>query len=351
MIVRAGLYGTGAFATFLALTLRNSSTLSIRAVASRDLDRARAFSQTQSIQTAYGSFEAMLDDDDLDAIVIASPPADHAPRALQAVRAAKHVLVEKPLATELEDAADVIAAADEAKRIVAVNYPMPYTDVVTAIGAIARWATASALRRIDVQNVASCSGLGDDHWFWDPRMSGGIFVEHGVHFFDWCGSLLGPPQSAIAWAAQSGARQDRVFAAIGHEGGALATYYHAFIATPQTERTRVDIAFDGCDLTAQGWIPTRLTVRGAVAKDAADVVRKLRRPALRESRLDDAVVFDAGPKQRVYSKGILALADDFAAAISSRAHAMTVDPRRGFESLRVAVAAREAARVGRSQVL
>jgi predicted dehydrogenase len=214
---------------------------------------------------------------------------------------------------------------------------------VQAIAAITTSGAAGKLRRIAVENIASCEGLPDDHWFWDLTLSGGIFVEHGVHFFDWCGSLLDAPESVIAWSAQSGRRQDRVFAAVSHAGGALATYYHAFIAKSEDERTHVSIAFDSCDIVVDGWIPTRMTLRGPKAQVAADTVRKMHRSMLRESAGPDGVVFDAGPKQAAYAAGVSSVAADFARAVASPSHRMLVDGKRALSSLRVAVAARESA--------
>jgi len=207
-------------------------------MSSRSPAHARAFAAEHGIERACESYEAMLALRDLDVIVIASPPADHAPKALEAIDAGKHVFVEKPLATDVGAARRVLDAADRAGKIVGVDFPMPYTPIVRAIGAIAAAGAAGEIQSLALENIASCDGLSDDHWFWDPAVSGGILVEHGVHFFDWCGALLGAPRQALGWLGGTERRQDRAFAAIGHERSRLATYYHAFIAAAPEERTR-----------------------------------------------------------------------------------------------------------------
>lgn len=344
--LRGGLHGAGAYAAFVVESLKTSDALSIAAVSSRRPEHAREFAADHGI-IACDSFEALIARDDIDVVLIATTPADHAPRAMSALAAGKHVISEKPLATTVTEAEAILAAARDAKKIVSVDYPMPYTDVVRAVNAIAAARTAGELRRVAIENIASCEALPDDHWFWDPAVSGGILIEHGVHFFDWCGALLGRVETVDGWAARSGRRQDRMAAMVGHVGGALATYYHAFIARAADERTRAHLAFDSCDAHIEGWIPIALRLSGRKAQDAAEAVRKLQLPTLRESTAGEAIVFDAGPKARAYANGVRSLAADFAAAVRSRAHRMTVDGPRALESLRVAAAATDSAAQGR----
>jgi len=349
--MKAGLYGAGAFAGFIAQTMAQRGPLRVAAISSRTPAHAREFGAKHGIGRVCESYEAMLALDDIEAVIVASPPSDHAPKALAAIAAGKHVFVEKPLATEVDAARSVVDAAVRAGKIVGVDFPMPYTPIVRAIGAIAASGAAGELQSIAVENIASCEGLPDDHWFWDPAVSGGILIEHGVHFFDWCGALLGVPREAIAWVGGTPKRQDRVFAAIGADRSKLATYYHAFIASSAEERTHAVACFDGCDAIADGWIPTRLRLTGRRAKAAADAVRALRSPGLQERSVGGEAWFDAGEKQRLYADGIAAVAEDFCAAVSDPNHRRIVDARRAFEAVRVAAAFRAAARSGQSQAL
>lgn len=289
----------------------------------------------------------MLARGDLDAIFIANPPFRHGPDALAALDAGKHAFVEKPLATNVDQGAIVLAKAALHDRVVGIDYPMPHTAVVRALHAIAGSGVGGPLLRVAVENVASCEGLADDHWFWNPASSGGILVEHGVHFFDWCGSLLGAPELVWGWSAHNGTREDRAFAAVSHAGGALATYYHAFVATSASERTRASLAFDTLDVEVEGWIPNVLRLSGPSAKDAATVVRNLGEPVLKDIAAGGGrFAFDAGPKALAYASGVQDAARDFARAALDRSHARLVDDRRALESLRVADAARRAAAVG-----
>ena len=87
----------------------------LSAVASRDADRANAFAREHGIPRAYGSYEDLIDDPDIDALYIPLPNSLHRDWVIHAVRAGKHVLCEKPLALNAADCFEMAAAAEEAE--------------------------------------------------------------------------------------------------------------------------------------------------------------------------------------------------------------------------------------------
>jgi predicted dehydrogenase len=94
--------------------IQRSRNGEVVAIASRDPDRATAAAAELGIAAAYGSYEALLADDDVDAIYLPLPNDLHAPWTIAAVEAGKHVLCEKPLAMSAAQAAEMAAAADTA---------------------------------------------------------------------------------------------------------------------------------------------------------------------------------------------------------------------------------------------
>jgi predicted dehydrogenase/aryl-alcohol dehydrogenase-like predicted oxidoreductase len=106
--LRWGIISTGRIAHVFADQLPSSATGLLVAVASRDLARAQAFG---SGVRAHGSYEALLADDDVDAVYIATPHPLHARWAIAAAEAGKHVLCEKPLAMNVAEAEAVVEAA------------------------------------------------------------------------------------------------------------------------------------------------------------------------------------------------------------------------------------------------
>ena len=345
--LKAGLYGAGAFGRFVVQALSGSPHVSVVAVASRTPARAETLARDEGVRRAHTTLESMLADPDVDVVIIATPPAEHGRQALEALQAGKHVFVEKPLATSLDDAERLVREAASRKLVAAVDYPMLYSPLVEAAALFNTSRLMGPLLRISTENIASCRGLDDSHWFWNKDLSGGIFVEHGVHFFDWCGRIAGTPQRVVALTDAHGIREDRVFAAVEHAGGAMASYYHAFIAQPETERTRAVLSYEGVDVVLDGWIPTRLHMAGHSAAVATTTIRRMLRRTV-ESIPDPSVgfYFGAGPKQALYAECVRAAFEDMVRAIREPGYVARIDARAALPSLRVAIGAREAASTG-----
>jgi len=93
--------------------IQASSNGDLIAVASRDADQARAFADAGGIPTAYGSYEALLDDERIDAVYVPLPNSMHREWTIRAAEAGKHVLCEKPLALNASECDEMAAAARE----------------------------------------------------------------------------------------------------------------------------------------------------------------------------------------------------------------------------------------------
>ena len=118
------------------------------------------------------------------------------------------------------------------------------------------------VQRFAFENDASDEHLPPDHWFWDEATSGGIFIEHGVHFFDAAHLLLGTaPLSVSATAAhREDGTTDLVSATALHPGGALATHTHGFSHADRCERQAWRMDHGAAEVRVEGWIPLRARV-------------------------------------------------------------------------------------------
>lgn len=115
-----GILGTGGIARKAMLpALGAAEGCRVAAIASRDLARAKTLADRFDIPTAYGSYNAVLADPDIDAIYNPLPNHLHVPLTLRALAAGKHVLCEKPLALTLAEAQEVAKAAQTSGRMVA----------------------------------------------------------------------------------------------------------------------------------------------------------------------------------------------------------------------------------------
>lgn len=108
--IRWGILSTANINKALIDPIRQSPRSELVAVASRDLSKAEAYAQEHAIPTAYGSYEALLADPNIDAIYNPLPNTLHAEWTIKAADAGKHVLCEKPLVTTLAEFDQVVAA-------------------------------------------------------------------------------------------------------------------------------------------------------------------------------------------------------------------------------------------------
>lgn len=121
-----GLIGTGNIANNrLAPAVANVPGVQLWSVLSRDLSRAASFAERHNAQSPHPIFSdlhLMLDDPDLHGVIIATPDKLHAEQAILSLKRGKHVLVEKPMATDIESASAMVQAAIKADRCLAVAY-------------------------------------------------------------------------------------------------------------------------------------------------------------------------------------------------------------------------------------
>jgi xylose dehydrogenase (NAD/NADP) len=118
-VLRWGLLGTARINRMVIPPLRVSPGNRLLAVASRDADKAAAYAREWGIERAHGSYEALLDDPEVDAVYVPLPNHLHAEWTIKSARAGKHVLCEKPLALSVAEVDEIASAARESGVVVA----------------------------------------------------------------------------------------------------------------------------------------------------------------------------------------------------------------------------------------
>ncbi|MBI2190585.1 MAG: Gfo/Idh/MocA family oxidoreductase [Armatimonadetes bacterium] len=108
--VRWGILGTGMVAGWLRQGFRGCQKAELWAVASRSPDRARAFAEKHQIPAAHGSYESLLADSSIEAVLVTLPNTLHREWVERSAQAGKHVLCEKPLAMSARDVQAMIEA-------------------------------------------------------------------------------------------------------------------------------------------------------------------------------------------------------------------------------------------------
>ncbi|MCD4824986.1 MAG: Gfo/Idh/MocA family oxidoreductase [Phycisphaerae bacterium] len=266
-----GLIGCGAFGLFCLDTYRQMEEVRPIAVADMHQNVAEDFAREFNL-VALGDPLELINMPEVDMVHIATPPSSHHELVLQAVRAGKHVLCEKPLALKTAHADEMLAVAWDAKKIVPVNFVLRYNAVSRAVKAIVDSGVLGSVLAARLTNCAGDTPLHNDHWFWEKSVSGGIFIEHGVHFFDLYRQWLGPGEviASHTETRPGTTKEDRVMCTVRHENGALASHYHGFDQIALMDRTNHRITCEMGDIWVDGWIPLYLTVDAAVDDDGAE---------------------------------------------------------------------------------
>jgi predicted dehydrogenase len=265
--VGVGLVGAGAFGEFCLEAFAAMPEVKFVGIADIELDRARRLAERYGTRV-YGSLDALLENPTLHIVALNTPPYLHAEQGLTALRAGKHLFCEKPLALTYEDGQQLIKAAEENRVLLTVDYVMRHNPFWSAAVRLAQSGVLGAVRHMDLANHAAGLALPDTHWFWDKALSGGIWIEHGVHFFDafaWVAGHKGQVLSSTAYQRDDG-KTDRVEALCRYRDAA-AHFYHGFDQSGQSEQTTVRITFEQGYVTLQEWIPTALELLAVVDQD------------------------------------------------------------------------------------
>ncbi|KOG60305.1 MULTISPECIES: Gfo/Idh/MocA family protein [Streptomyces] len=310
------LVGCGDFGTFVLEAIRDIPGLRIVACADADRPHAQRLA-AQHDATVHTGVEEVAALPDVDVVVVATPPAAHADAAVTALQAGKHVFCEKPLALTVEDAARVEAVSRRSPGVLVVDHVLRYNPVLRLLQRLGEEHLLDRLRRFAFENDASDEDLGADHWFWDPARSGGIHVEHGVHFFDAANVLMGaePLQVQGIEVRRDGGPVDIVVATATHPGGAVATHAHSFTHAHRAERQLLRLDYGFAEARVTGWIPTYATVTawtdeaGAARWEALPgrAAELLAVPGLRPhggERVSVSVARDAGSPRPARGRGV-----------------------------------------------
>src|SRR3954452_14784286 len=146
--VRWGVLSTARINHAVIVPARESEKAVVIAVASRDLARAEAYAREQGIERPYGSYEALLADDDVEAVYVSLPNALHVPWTIKALEAGKHVLCEKPLGRNPASVEDAFDTADREGRRLMEAFMSRHHPQTQKLGGLVGCAALGELKQI-----------------------------------------------------------------------------------------------------------------------------------------------------------------------------------------------------------
>ena len=186
--MKLGILGAGGIASTMAKTVAGMEDVEAYAVAARDLGRAREFAQKYDVKKAYGSYEEMLADDEVELVYIATPHSHHYLHAKMCLEAGKYVLCEKAFTVNAEQAQKLFDLAKEKKLLITeaiwTRY-MPSRKMINDIiksGVIGEVTAVTANLSYTVSHVERIR---------KPELAGGALLDVGVYPINFASMVLG----------------------------------------------------------------------------------------------------------------------------------------------------------------
>lgn len=167
-----------------------------------------------------GDPQAAFADDAIDLVVIAAPNAVHAPLAIAALRAGRHVVVDKPFTTSLDEARRVVAAAEEARRIVSVFQNRRWDADFLALRTLVEDGTLGEMAELH-SHFDRFRPQVPDRWRERAGPGAGLWFDLGPHLVDQALQLFGPPLSIQADIAMQ------------REGAVVDDFFHVLLRYPR----------------------------------------------------------------------------------------------------------------------
>lgn len=226
--VRVGVVGAGNIVQRLHLpALQQLAGVEIVALAEANPDRLRECVATFGIGRGHTDYREMLACGDLDAVIVATPNAFHAPVAIAALEAGCHVMVEKPMATSGDEAQRMADVACARGRILTVNLPRRFAAPYKAARAMLDEGAAGEIYAATASIVRRSGIPGYGSWFTTAALAGGgALLDVGVHILDVALWLLDEPR-VIAVSATTNDRLGRAGRGLGAWGidrGTVGTF-------------------------------------------------------------------------------------------------------------------------------
>jgi xylose dehydrogenase (NAD/NADP) len=197
------------------------------AIASRDPARAAEMAARHGVPVTHTSYDALLEDGDVDAVYIALVNSEHARWSIRALQAGKHVLCEKPLAMSAIEARSMAEAAAQARRTLMEGFMYRFhprlRELRETVASPAFMHAAFSFRLDDAQNYRM-----------RPELGGGALFDVGCYTLDAIRWFLGEPATVRA-VMRGGGVDMTVSAALGYESGAQATAWASFEAPEHQE--------------------------------------------------------------------------------------------------------------------
>lgn len=256
-----GILGAGGIANSFAAQVIQAGG-HIAAVGSRDLRKAQAFqAKFPSIHQAYGSYEELMKDPDIDVIYIATPHAQHHEWAIKCLQHNKPILVEKAFTQNYKQAKEILDLAREKNLFVMEAYWTRFLPHIRKVKELIEQGEIGDIVQI-IADHGVCFPYDPEHRLYAPDLAGGALLDLGVYPISFVQFLLGNPTRIIATGSATPTGVDSNGAAIlEYENGRGALAILAFGSLASSPVTAVICGTKGrIEIHRQFYRPSDFTI-------------------------------------------------------------------------------------------
>ena len=195
--VRWAMVGTGLMSELITKDFQLTENADLKVIVSRTQQRAREAAQHFGVPEGSSDYDAVLQRDDIDAIYVASPHPFHFEQASKALNAGKHVLVEKPMTVNAQQARDLISIANSNDRFL---MEAMWTAFNPAVLEARKRVSAGAIGTAKFLNVnfGVAFDFNPEHRLWNKALGGGTVLDQGVYPLSLAHMFFGAPTTIHA---------------------------------------------------------------------------------------------------------------------------------------------------------
>ncbi len=176
--------------------LQKAPRSSVVACMRRDAAKAKDYAKRHGIDTSYSNADDLINDPDVSAVYIATPPDSHAELAIRAMQAGKPVLVEKPMALNIAECDSMLEVSKSTGQSLVTAYYRRALPRFEKFREIILSGNIGEPRGVIVHQLARTEDHPAESWKTDPNVGGGgLFVDMQSHTLDWLDYVFGPATS------------------------------------------------------------------------------------------------------------------------------------------------------------
>jgi D-xylose 1-dehydrogenase (NADP+, D-xylono-1,5-lactone-forming) len=248
--VRWGIVSTADINRKVIPAAKASQKVELVGVASRAQDRAEQYASWWEIPRAYGSYEALLADDDIDAVYISLPNTMHCEWSIKALEAGKHVLCEKPLSRHPDEVAAAFDAADRTGRLLTEAFMWRHNPQTARLKELVDQGAIGELRL--VRSTFSYGLYDETNIRLQTDVEGGALMDVGCYTVSGSRFLAGEPERVFAEAWYGPTGTDWVFAGTMRFPGDVVASFDCGTALPNRDELEA-IGSDGSLFVDDPW--------------------------------------------------------------------------------------------------